>query len=378
MTFSRFVFAEQLFCFDIFLTRKYHLQHRAPVSIQNLLEPHLLSAAAGKAQPAQQQHGKGGKGGKGGNRHGKHGHGRRQQQQQQQQPSSRPQHHLLDGQLQRLLQASPVGHGRGQGSVSVDAWKWAAKAAAAAKTVQDSVVPIDAVCAAFFSTAAAAATPIPANQQLAIVMVTAWALQRRAAHRVSHVLVGEAADGTLRLCSSNQVYIGAPYSDVRLAELAGDALPCVSSAYASLADGLQGGSARQWREFFLLAGCNEGIRFRPAAAGLQRSEHHLLPDKKPPQLRKSAKSVVLPYGLGTLNVKQLIVVDCHLSPEWAAVLDRPAPSGGDQDAAAARGAAFCRLLLGLRLDSATHPDGKTTPAGERQLCTPQQRSLLHT
>ena len=92
------------------------------------------------------------------------------------------------------------------------------------------------------------------------------------------------------------------------------------------------------------------------------------------------KTVILPYGLGTMTSKQLLVLDCDLSAEWASLLQqlssrKPPPSAvaaaatsGSAVAAEApspsaiAGASFAGLLTRLHIDAATHPDAKTTPA----------------
>lgn len=154
-----------------------------------------------------------------------------------------------------------------------------------------------------------------------VVTVTAWALQRRMAHRVTYVFAGD--DERLRLVPPKQVYIGAPCecllpsllslpspsawihmlvlcvsrslalrilswhlpsdsprpsfflaastdTETRLSELAGDNLLSIHACYDQ-ADALSVStpSTRQWREFFLSIGVNEGLRFVAKTSTLQ-------------------------------------------------------------------------------------------------------------
>ena len=318
---------------------------RAPMAIQQLLEPHILE------QPQRQRHSSEGHGSSRGHR-GKH---KRQQQPRQSQDVG----HLLDSTLQRMLQAAPAAGG----PVRLSTWKSAVTCMNQAKTISSTVVALDGIIQRFFDARANLRGEEMAKAVSEIVTVTAWCCQRRMGHRISQVLVGEEASG-FRLVQPRKVYLGAPYTETKLSELAGDDVACVSSCYDNAtALPVSCPNTRGWRELFLSLGCNEGLRFEPRASTLQRSEHRLLPDGKLPPLRKSAKTVVLPYGLGTMANKQLKVIDCALSAEWEQLLrqlsSRAAAAGSEESPACT---AFVAMLTRLQLDDATHPDAKSTPS----------------
>ena len=323
---------------------------RAPVAIQQLLEPHILPPRA------RQSYSSGGGGGRGkGNKHNRH------QQQSHKPPTEAGGGHLLDSTLQRFIQDSRASGSNA--SLQLGVWKSAVTCVNEAKK-SGSTMTMDSIVKRFFEARAGLRGGDLTNAVSEIVTVTAWCQQRRMAYRVSHVLTGE--DPNLRLVPPRKVYIGSPYTEMKLAELAGEDVPCVSAVYDQ-ATGLAVSvpSTRHWREMFLSIGCNEGLRFEPRISTLQRSEFRLLPDGKAPQLRKSQKTVVLPYGLGTMTTKQLMIIDCDLSAEWQQLL---AQLGSRKSSAATKGDAspacnaFTALLTRLQIDAATHPDAKSTPA----------------
>jgi hypothetical protein len=322
---------------------------RAPMAIQALLEPHILPPRA-----PQQRANHGGKG-----RGGRHGH-RNQAPPPQQESGS-----LLDSSVQRMLQAPPA-----NSVLPLNVWKSAVQCVTHAKTIENTTVSMDAIVRRFFEARSRLSASELQGCATEIITVTAWAQQRRMAHRVNFVLVG---DTTLRLVPPAKVYIGSPYTETRLAELAGDNIATVSPLYDRVENlAVSTPSTRQWRDFFLSIGVNDGVRFEARFSTLQRSDHMLLPDKAAPKVRKSVKSVVMPYGLGTMNSRQLLVIDVDLSPEWVALLQQLGRDGLAAPAAelvapadspaVIGGIAFARLLTQLQLDVATHPDAKSTPA----------------
>jgi hypothetical protein len=342
--------------------------YKAPMAIQALLEPHILPSS----QSQQQSSGFDGHGGKGGKGY----RGQRQKHKHKQKPQARPeQGFLLDAHVQRMLRSPDGGS-----SLSLGVWKSAVECAKKAKAIDGTVIKLDDIVARFFESRVAHGSEAMKASVKDVVTITAWALQRRMAHRVTYVFAGD--EDRLQLVSPAKVYIGAPYTETRLSELAGNNLLSISPCYA-LADSLSVStpSTRQWREFFLSMGVNEGLRFEAKLEKLQSSDHRLLPERRSPQLRKSNKTVILPYGLGTMTSRQLLVIDCDLSAEWASLLQQlgkrkpplvpPLPGAVGASAATAvaalsgsalAGSSFAGLLTRLHLDTATHPDGKSTPA----------------
>jgi hypothetical protein len=318
---------------------------RAPMAIQQLLEPHILPPRPAYSSSA----GRGGKYGAKG-RAGKHS-------KQQAKPVETAQGHLLDSTLQRLLQTPPAGGN----SLRLGVWKSSVTCVNEAKKSGSTIVEMDGIVKRFFEARAALRGEELKRAMNEVITVTAWAQQRRMGHRVSHVLVGD--ETSLRLVQPRKVYIGSPYTETKLAELAGDDVPCVSACYDQ-ASGLSVSTpgTRHWRDFFLSIGCNEGVRFEPRASTLQRNEHQQLADGKVPALRKSQKQVVMPYGLGTMNSRQLMVIDVDLSEEWQQLLRQlgsRASVAGEESVACNT---FTMMLSRLTVDIATHPDAKTTPA----------------
>lgn len=102
---------------------------------------------------------------------------------------------------------------------------------------------------------------------------------------VSHVLDGE---GRCRAVSST--IVGSEYGHPELERLA-PTMPCVSASY--LGDGATASDKRKWSRFWLDAGACDGITVRPLRSQASANERAALTPK--PELRKSAKTVVLPY-----------------------------------------------------------------------------------
>ena len=171
---------------------------------------------------------------------------------------------------------------------------------------------------------------------------------------LTHVLVAgatRAAEPTL--IPTSRACVGAAFGNASFELLQPPSTPFVSECYLTAEDADRGssvGSAERWRSFLVAAGAADGLSFIVSASSMPAA-------KLPSGMRKNAKSVALPYGLGTLTHKQPLQLTVNFSPASSRLLKTACESGGG-DAASA----FASLLARLSVDGAEQPTATSCPA----------------
>ena len=173
---------------------------------------------------------------------------------------------------------------------------------------------------------------------------------------LTHALAAPAAEGAPPILAPvHELSLGGAYGNADLERLQRGRAAFVSGVYVESKDerdGLGYASAERWRRFFAAAGAAEGLAFVV-------SVHPLPPSALPAgsSVRKNAKNVAAPYGLGTIDHKRPIELRVDLAPSAERLLSIACGSAdGDE------GRAFARLVASLHVDDASPPTPTACPA----------------
>jgi hypothetical protein len=226
----------------------------------------------------------------------------------------------------------------------------ALRAAVTGAATNVTVVPLSELALRFFSSGA---TDVNTPDGIeAVRALTKWAVEARKPELITHVLARSAST------SSKQTLVLAPCGSVFLPSdvVAAAALPGAATA-ALDAYALQPHLTPALRNALAVAGAATGLTLTPAA-GKPRT----LGGKAFPQLRKNAKTVVMPYGLPALSWRPgAAEVDARLSPPFEALLKELLTFSGrttsatETSSSEARGAALFALLAAASIDTSEAP-----------------------